>query len=496
MSSYFKKLTIQRHPRLAQRETSEDRYWKKFQYPVVVKEYSAISSINFCPVAPFDFAVCSSTRVQLYSTKTNALKRSVSRFKDVVSCAEYRKDGKLLVAGCKDSTIQVFDTNSRAVLRTFEGHTRGVNVTMFSNDQKSVFSASDDSTVRVWDVAANEEALVLTGHTDYVRTGAMDPHNSHTFITGSYDHTVKLWDVRTKEAVMSFGQHNPVESVQVLPSGSVFVAAGGNEIQVWDLLAGRLLHTFSNHQKTITTLCVDGERKRLLSGSIDRQVKVYSLENYNVVHSMKYSSPVLSVAVSPSNSHLVVGMTNGLLSIRRRPEAHTHHAAPRKSARPRAGTYRFFMRGLSHKPSETDYKVHVNRKPHLKPYEKLLKEFKYSEALNAVMKSYRPIVIVSFLHELGQRSGLVNALRGRTDHALQPILSFVVKHITNPRYSPLLISVAEVILDTYAPNLGQSVMIDELFFRLHRKLKDELQFQQQLTEMAGMLDILMAGNTE
>ncbi len=44
-------------------------------------------------------------------------------------------------------------------------------------------------------------------------------------------------------------------------------------------------------------LCFDGEHKRLLSGSLDHHVKVYDLTSYEVVHSLKFPAPVLSVAV-------------------------------------------------------------------------------------------------------------------------------------------------------------------------------------------------------
>jgi U3 small nucleolar RNA-associated protein 15 len=37
------------------------------------------------------------------------------------------------------------------------------------------------------------------------------------------------------------------------------------------------------------------------------------------VHGIKYSAPVLSMAMSPNNTHLVVGMANGTLSIRHKP---------------------------------------------------------------------------------------------------------------------------------------------------------------------------------
>ena len=52
-----------------------------------------------------------------------------------------------------------------------------------------------------------------------------------------------------------------------------YLSLGSNIIKVWDILGGgRLLAGFSNHQKTITSICFDGEYRRLLSGSLDRYV--------------------------------------------------------------------------------------------------------------------------------------------------------------------------------------------------------------------------------
>ena len=44
-------------------------------------------------------------------------------------------------------------------------------------------------------------------------------------------------------------------------------------VKVWDVLAGgRLVTAFSNHHKTVTSLCFASDYKRLLSGGLDRYV--------------------------------------------------------------------------------------------------------------------------------------------------------------------------------------------------------------------------------
>jgi U3 small nucleolar RNA-associated protein 15 len=57
---------------------------------------------------------------------------------------------------------------------------------------------------------------------------------------------------------------------------------------------------------------------------------------------------------------------------------------------------------------------------------------------------------MSMFHELVQRSALVNALSGRDEESLRPILVFLIHNIVDCRYSSLLIDVCSVVLGTTA----------------------------------------------
>ena len=86
MATEFHKVEIQRFPRIAKRQTADTRYWKKFsvsnvdsllfrlrfltyklnmQFPIVVKEFGAVSHVDFCAKETHDFAVTSGSRVSL-----------------------------------------------------------------------------------------------------------------------------------------------------------------------------------------------------------------------------------------------------------------------------------------------------------------------------------------------------------------------------------------------------------------------------------------------
>jgi len=195
------------------------------QNPVNVKHYNKITDIEFSPLDPYDFAVTSSTRVQIYDSTTCSVKKSLSRFPDVAYSGSYRgSDGKVLVAGCEDSKIRVYDLSSRVVLRTLVGHTAPVKSVRFLSEQRFLLSGSDDHTVRTWDMTTEQNLDVLRGHSDYVRSAVEHTDFSpFCFLSGGYDHVLRYWDRRISNSagqacVFTLNHAAPIEDILVLPN--------------------------------------------------------------------------------------------------------------------------------------------------------------------------------------------------------------------------------------------------------------------------------------
>ena len=144
-----------------------------------------------------------------------------------------------------------------------------------------------------------------------MRCGITSESSDDLILTGSYDHTVKMIDTRTQSTVISVDHGEPIENILMFPSSNMFISCGGNSIKVWDVLkGGKLMRTMVNHHKTVTCLQFSHGCKYLLSGGLDRHVKVFDLLNYNLVHTIDYPSPILSlgVLVSPATIFLRVLM--------------------------------------------------------------------------------------------------------------------------------------------------------------------------------------------
>ncbi|XP_036345790.1 U3 small nucleolar RNA-associated protein 15 homolog [Rhagoletis pomonella] len=207
--------------------------------------------------------------------------------------------------------------------------------TLYDSDQDllHIASFSDDRTVKLWDIGTEKTTLTFAEHEDYVRAGAVNPMSPDTLISGGYDGKIKMYDTRTQNVSFSIDHGSPVESLLFLPTGGIFISAGGTEMRVWDAFAGcRLLTKVSQHHKTITSLRLGSNGKRILSGSLDRHVKIYDVATYQTVHTLDFPNAVLSLGVAPGDQTVVAGMVDGLISIQNMEIDRNKEAKPKRNA--------------------------------------------------------------------------------------------------------------------------------------------------------------------
>jgi len=494
----FKPTKIPVVQQLGEKVTEDTRYWKSFKTTVQVKEFGAISKIDFSPLPPHNYAVTASTRVQIYGPHSQEPQRSFTRFKSTAYGGSFRGDGQLLVTGSEEGLIRLFDVNGRVALRQYNGHNKAVRVTSFLSDGFHIVSGSDDLTCRVWDVSTAQELFRFGDHTDYVRALAPSTRNPDLFITGSYDHTVRVYDVRQEKCVMSMDHGQPVESVLVYPSDGLIVSTGGRYVKVWDMLkGGQQLVSLKNHHKTVTCVCMSAQSNRLLTGSLDRHVKVYN-SSFKVVHSFEYAASILSMGIAADDGVLAVGMTNGVLSLRHRKPAEEKQEVEKKKRRGPA--YRVFVKGRNYIPKQDDFLVKKSAATqYLGKHDKHLKSFAVSKALDSAiqtsLRQRKPEVCVGVLLELERRGTLKNALAGRDEKSLVTIQKFLLKYISNPQFSPILHKVADMLMDIYESVVSESAVVERLFQELLDLVSREVDYQRDLMQVLGMLDTLFASST-
>lgn len=453
---------------------------------------------------------------------------------------------------------------------------------------KKIISGGEDAILRIWDLEGEDTTkplLELIGHADAIRvcqvlkvpnlhgkdktTNATSTTASIVAITGSYDHTLRLWDltqpfypnntnniqgypqVHSSHFCLSVMDHGaPIEDIVILPtqwtndtsnsigikqdddskksSQLIVLSSGGTMIKMWNARTGTLLHTISNHAKTISSLCLVSPQQlnaprsttntsndyddddsqanklpRLISGGLDGLVRIYSISIANhsltALHGIKHKSPITAIHMSPDGMRLLIGTSDGILSMFQRSRAQQIYEqkqllltqdrqTKRKAKAPPGGTYSFFMRGADAMPEPDDFVVFSDKKKRLKKFDVALRQFRYSDALDEALATKNPIVVVAILEELSKRRGLTTALSNRDEETLEPLLSFTTRYIAQPKYATLLIGVSNLLCKIYGPHIGQSAIIDELFRKLRRHVKREIGAQRNLLRMVGQID--------
>jgi len=139
----------------------------------------------------------------------------------------------------KDRPFLVFDA---------QGHTALPRAALFTNDSKQVVTVAEDKTVRIWDVASGRPVRVL-----------------------------RLPAGTWKEGV-------PWAAALVPPGNRLAVAGissglgeNGGQIHILDLKSGKIVQTFTGHERAITGLAVSRDGTGLASSSIDGTGIIHNL---------------------------------------------------------------------------------------------------------------------------------------------------------------------------------------------------------------------------
>lgn len=485
-----------RNPVLPAKVTPEQKYWRGYTNPQLIKENHPITHIDFNPVAPHDFAVTSSTRIQVFSSKTRQVTKTFSRFKDTVYLGEYRFDGKLLVAADALGLVSIFDAyQPRSLLVNVSPSTHPTHVAKFHNSiSNQLVTGSDDRVLRVYDIAQTSQGPIVlfddSFHGDYIRSASFVPGNPNLISTGCYDGIVRLFDTRQPLPVATFDQGHPVEDVLAL-SPTTLVSAGGPQVRVWDMATGSKITEFSNFTKTATSLHDAGPRG-LLVGSLDGHVKIYdhNLPKWDVKFGWKFGSGgVLCTAVSPDYKHFATGLTSGLLSIR------TRKTEPSKIVRKQqhSSSYNRAIKGAEYK-GEEEQRVVKTSAPLLKKvnkFEKLLNKFRWADALDtAVTGKNQKEQVVTVLQELKKAGKIRASLYGRDEVSLMPILQWLISAIDDYRSFNIVCDFLGVILEIYGHLIDRSVALEEAFNTLLLCLTTEERKCREAKELSGMLELL------
>ncbi len=133
--------------------------------------------------------------------------------------------------------------------------------------------------------------------------------DARSAVTVGEDGTLRHWDIATGKTLTSIDANTEqeVRSITVAADGR-WAIAGGRSLTQWDLGSGGCLRRFEGHEGPVTALSSSANGEWLLSGSVDRTVRLWSVATGQCVRLMEGHSAALScVDLSPDGRFAMSG---------------------------------------------------------------------------------------------------------------------------------------------------------------------------------------------
>jgi serine/threonine protein kinase len=212
-------------------------------------------------------------------------------------------DNRLALFGCDDRNAWLWDLSRNADSRAFAGHLGAVNAVAFSPDGRRAVTGGGDGSIRLWHVASGREVLRIDENRHPVTGVAFTPDGLH-ILSCCEGGAVRLWDGETGwEAGEFTAQASWLLCLAVSPDGALAACGGKDSLAVWNLRNGQLLGALDGHGLAVMSVAFSPNGRWLLSGSLDKSIRLWDVASRRPVHAFERTHPVRAVAFTPDGRY-------------------------------------------------------------------------------------------------------------------------------------------------------------------------------------------------
>lgn len=298
----------------------------------------AVRSLAFTPDGQFLVSGGASRTIKIWDVKTRSLVRTLtsSPAQDIITVA-LSSDGQTLASGSLEGSVQLWNWSTGKLLHTLSGHSDVVKSVAFSPNGQILASGSGDKMIHLWNVSDGSLSRTIATR-QFIETLAFSPIDNMLASAG-VERSVDLWDWTTGKLMRSLGRYpSVIYAIAFSPDGQFLAfspdacspgsdycknlpATDKNTLRLWNLQGRQIGQPLSGHTDYIDDVAFSPSGQTLISGSLDKTVKVWNVLTGAIVPStaiqenLKDNRRILAIAVRPDGKAFALGSGDGSIKI-------------------------------------------------------------------------------------------------------------------------------------------------------------------------------------
>ncbi|MFX1369897.1 MAG: WD40 repeat domain-containing protein [Promethearchaeota archaeon] len=128
--------------------------------------------------------------------------------------------------------------------------------------------------------------------------------------SGGQDATVRVWDLDAGREMHTLAGHaGAVYGIGVLPVGSGLVSIADKDlaVRIWDYERGSMTSALAPNSTHVNAVVVSPDNRYIITGGDDGKARIWDIDNGVLLSVLNHSGSIYSMKMSPDGQHLVVG---------------------------------------------------------------------------------------------------------------------------------------------------------------------------------------------
>ncbi len=264
-----------------------------------------------------------SDSVWLYDLRNQSLAPQLLAYDDGgITTLKFRPNRPQILFGSESGVIHLWQLDAGAESGYVEqlylnAHAGAVSALAFSADGSRFVSAGAEAyshlpgerkwAAIVWDMATVAQLTLLTGHQSLIRTIALSPDGA-TVATGADDGTLRFWDANSGASLSTLNMEAAVAAIDWSWDGkhiAVALARASNNLQVVDAAQMSVARSLQAPSAGLTSLAFDHSGAMLVVGATEGVLSIWDANTFELLTTRETEGAVQAVSFSPDSSMVV-----------------------------------------------------------------------------------------------------------------------------------------------------------------------------------------------